>query len=390
MKGNFVYHNPTKLIFGPQAMDTLTDELARYGSVVMFCYGGGSIKRNGVYNKTLDALRKAGKTIVEDGGVMSNPTLDKYKEGVDLARKHSVDFILAVGGGSVCDYAKAVAAAQHYQGDFWNDFFLQQQNPPQEQRITPVGCVLTMSGTGSEMNGGSVITDEAHHFKVGHVFDDRLMPRFSVLNPEFTMTVPADQMRAGIYDIMCHIMEQYFCDDDDSTSDYMAEGLMRGLIVSSRRAVARPDDYEARSNIMWSATWALNTLIKCGKTQDWMVHMFGHSIGAWTHASHGFALASVSMAYYHFIMAHGLHRFARFAREVWGISNEGKTEEQLAQEGLDALRSWMQEMGLPLTLREVGATAEMMEGMAKGVVINAGGFHHFTPEEVKEVLTRAF
>ena len=256
------------------------------------------MKRNGIYDQVVAILREAGKTIVENPGVMSNPTLEKLHEGVKIARENDVDLILSLGGGSVCDYSKGVAASAGYDGDYWNQFWLQQQNPAQEQKILPIGCILTMAGTGSEMNGGSVITDAEHKLKVGRVFDNRLMPKFSILNPKFTMTVPDNQMKAGIYDIMNHIMEQYFSDTDDNTSDYLSEGLMRGLIVASRKAVENPQDYEARSNIMWTATWALNTLIGLGKHQDWMVHMIGHSVGAWTHAPHGYALAAVSMAYY--------------------------------------------------------------------------------------------
>ncbi len=179
-------------------------------------------------------------------------------------REHNVDMILSLGGGSVCDYSKGVAASAYYDGDYWDRFWLQGKHPDAGQRILPIGCILTMAGTGSEMNGGSVITDAEHKFKVGHVFDARLMPKFSILNPKYTMTVPDEQMKAGIYDIMNHIFEQYFSDFDDNTSDYLSEGLMRSLVVSSRTAVKNPQDYEARSNIMWTATWALNTLLKCG------------------------------------------------------------------------------------------------------------------------------
>jgi alcohol dehydrogenase YqhD (iron-dependent ADH family) len=390
MQGNFSYHNPTKLYFGPDALLSLKEELKNFGQTVLFNYGGGSIKRNGIYDKVMAVLKEAGKTVVENPGVMSNPTLEKLREGVELARKNNVDFILAVGGGSVCDYSKAVAAAQNFKGDYWDAFFLKQQDPPAQQAIAPVGCVLTMAGTGSEMNGGSVITDAEHTFKVGHVFDDRLMPKFSILNPEFTFTVPENQMKAGIYDIMNHIMEQYFSGDDDNTSDYIAEGLMRGIVVAARKAVKNPKDYEARSNIMWTATWALNTLIGCGKKQDWMVHMFGHSIGAWTHCPHGYSLAAVSMAYYHHVMKYGLKKFRRFAENVWNIASQGKKDEQVAQEGLDALKAWMVEIGLPLTLREVGATEEMIPGIAKGVIITDSGYHKLAEEEVLQILHAAY
>ena len=386
MKGNFVYHNPTKLYFGPDSLNGLKEELKKYGPNIMLNYGGGSIKRNGIYDEVMAVLKEAGKTVVENPGVMSNPTLAKLREGVDIARKHQVDLILAVGGGSVCDYSKAVAACAHYEGDYWDAFYLKQQNPPQGQQILPVACVLTMAGTGSEMNAGTVITDADTKLKVGHVYDERLLPQFSILNPNFTLTVPVEQMKAGIFDIMSHILEQYFSDDDDNTSDYLSEGLMHSLIVAARKAVKDPKDYEARSNIMWTATWALNGLINKGKKEDWEVHMIGHSVGAWTHAPHGYTLAAVSLAYYRKIMKFGLKKFVRFAENMWGVSPQGKTDEQIAYEGLDALKAWMQEIGLPLTLREIGATDDMLDGIARGTFLLDAGYHQLTHDELMEVL----
>lgn len=389
MNGNFVYHNPTKLYFGLDSLKGLEEELKKYGPNILLNYGGGSIKRNGVYDEVMAVLRKTGKTVVENPGVLSNPTLEKLNEGVEIARNRKVDLILAVGGGSVCDYSKAVAAATHYDGDYWDAFYLRQQNPPEGQVILPVACVLTMAGTGSEMNAGTVITDAAHTLKVGHVFDERLMPKFSILNPNYTLTVPDNQMKAGIYDIMSHIMEQYFSGDDDNTSDYLAEGLMRGLIVAARKAVKNPKDYEARSNIMWTATWALNTLIGCGKKEDWEVHMIGHSVGAWTHAPHGYTLAAVSMAYYHKILKYGLPKFVRFAENVWSVNPEGKSDKQVALAGLDALKAWMKEIGLPLTISELGATTDMLEGIAKGTFLLDAGYHQLTHDELMEVLSES-
>ena len=359
MKGNFVYHNPTKLYFGPDSLNGLKEELKKYGPNIMLNYGGGSIKRNGIYDEVMVVLKEAGKTVVENPGVMSNPTLAKLREGVDIARKHQVDLILAVGGGSVCDYSKAVAACAHYEGDYWDAFYLKQQNPPQGQQILPVACVLTMAGTGSEMNAGTVITDADTKLK---------------------------QMKAGIFDIMSHILEQYFSDDDDNTSDYLSEGLMHGLIVAARKAVKDPQDYEARSNIMWTATWALNGLINKGKKEDWEVHMIGHSVGAWTHAPHGYTLAAVSLAYYRKIMKFGLKKFVRFAENMWGVSPQGKTDEQIAYEGLDALKAWMQEIGLPLTLKEIGTTDDMLDGIARGTFLLDAGYHQLTHDELMEVL----
>ena len=270
MLGNFTYHNPTKLIFGKDALASLAAELAPYGDTVQLVYGGGSIRRFGIYGQVIDALRAAGKRIVEDSGVMPNPTIEKLREGTRIARENDVDFILAVGGGSCVDYAKAVAVSKNLPTgeDPWDVYFDRFEEPSADREIVPVGSVLTMVGTGSEMNRGSVITNRELGLKVGHVFaDERVSPRFAVLNPEFTYTVPRYQMVAGVFDIMNHITEQYFSGTDDNTSDFLAEALMRSLVTASRVAVADPMNYEARSNIMWTATWALNTLVGCGKTR---------------------------------------------------------------------------------------------------------------------------
>lgn len=261
----------------------MKEELTHYGKNVQFVYGGGSIKKNGIYDAVVAILKECGKEIFKDAGVMPNPTVEKLNEGVKIARENKVDFILAVGGGSCCDYAKAVSVSAHCEDDPWQKYYIRFEEPDCE--IIPVGCVLTMAGTGSEMNGGAVITNHAQKLKIGHVFGDEVMPKFSVLNPKFTMSLPRRQMAAGIYDIFNHICEQYFSGEDDNTSDYIAEGLMQSVIHSSRIAAKNPEDYEARSNIMWSATWALNTLISRGKSTDWMVHMLGQAAGAYTDAT---------------------------------------------------------------------------------------------------------
>lgn len=384
MLGNFIYSNPTKLYFGDESLKYLSDELKNYGPTVMFCYGGGSIKRNGIYEQVMTLLREAGKTVVEDGGVMANPTVEKLYEGAKMARENNVDLILAVGGGSTIDYAKGVSASAWCEEDPWTKYYLEQGNP--SCKIIPVGAVLTMVGTGSEMNGGSVITNHAQGLKIGKVFNEELFPKFTILNPKFTFTVPQYQMVAGFYDIMSHIMEQYFSDSDDSTTDYIAEGLMRSLIHSSRIAVKNPQDYEARSNIMWTATWALNTLLKKGKTTDWEVHMIGQAVGAITDATHGMTLAAVSIPYYKHVMDGGLHKFARFAQNVWNISAEGKSERQLAEAGLAALEAWMREIGLVMNITELGATEEMLPKIADGTFLLTGGYKVLTREEVIEIL----
>ena len=317
---------------------------------------------------------------------MPNPTLGKVLEGARIARENNVDLILAVGGGSTIDYAKAVSAAAYYEGDVWQNFWVKQKEPAADQHIIPIGAILTMAGTGSEMNGGSVITNEETKMKIGKVFSQRLMPKFAILNPRYTFSVPRYQMVAGIFDIMSHIMEQYFSGDDDNTSDYLAEGLMRSVIASSRVAIKDPENYEARSNIMWSATWALNTLIGEGKKEDWMVHMIGHAISAYTHATHGMTLAAVSVAYYRHIMPYAVKRFARFAKVVWEIPSQNKSDLQLASEGIDALAAWIKEIGAASEISSLGATPDMLEGIADATIILNGGYKVLDHDEVIKIL----
>ena len=384
MLGNFSYCNPTRLYFGEDSLNYLHDELSKYGPTVMLCYGSGSIKKNGIYDQVMDILKASGKTIVEDAGVMPNPTVEKLYEGCRLAKENNVDFILAVGGGSVCDYAKAVSVSVYCEEDPWEKYYLKMEDV--SCKIVPVGCVLTMVGTGSEMNGGAVITNHSQKRKIGHVFGDQVFPKFAILNPRYTFTLPKYQMVAGFYDIFNHITEQYFSGEDDSTSDYIAEGLMRSLVHSSRIAVKNPEDYEARSNIMWTATWALNTLIAQGKSTDWMVHMIGQSIGAYTDATHGMTLAAVSLPYCRHICPYGLKKFCRFAVNVWSVDAAGKTEEEVAAEGLSRMESWMKELGLVMNISELGATPEMIEGIAGVTLIMNGGYKVLDHDEIVDIL----
>ena len=387
MLGNFQFHNPTRLHFGENALDSLADELKNYGSTVQLSYGGGSIKKFGIYDQVMSILAAAGKTVVDDGGVMPNPTMERVLEGAERAKSHNVDLILAVGGGSTIDYAKAVSASAWCEEDPWEKYYMRREEP--SCRIIPVGSVLTMAGTGSEMNGGSVISNHRANLKVGKVFGPAVYPKFTIQNPRFTFTVPRRQMVAGIFDIMSHILEQYLSGEDDNTSDYISEGLMHSLIHSSRIAVKNPEDYEARSNIVWTATWALNTLIAMGKTTDWEVHMIGHAVGTLTDATHGMTLAAVSLPYYRLIMPYGQKRFARFAANVWGISPEGKSDEQLANEGLAALEAWMREIGVTMKISELGATEEMLSAIADATFLLDGGYKKLTREEVLEILRQS-
>ena len=387
MLGNFSYCNPTKLYFGKDALDGLNTELPKYGKNILLVYGGGSIKKNGIYDKVVERLKANGKEIFEDGGVMPNPTADKLRDGVAKARAAKADFILAVGGGSVCDYAKAVSVSVHDNDDPWDKYFERFEDVSCE--IVPVGCVLTMVGTGSEMNGGSVITNTEKKRKIGHVFGENVYPKFSILNPEFTFTVPHYQMISGIYDIMSHIIEQYFSGTDDNTSDYIAEGLLRSLIRAAEVAAKDPTDYEARSNLMWTATWALNTLIGKGKTEDWMVHMLGQAVGAYTNATHGMTLAAVSMPYYRYILPYGTAKFARYAVNVFCVNPDGKTERAIAEEGLCRMEAFMKKLGLVMNLTELGVTPDMIDGIASATLVMDGGYKVLSPAETKEILQKS-
>ncbi|MBS6722643.1 MAG: iron-containing alcohol dehydrogenase [Clostridiales bacterium] len=385
MLGNFSYCNPTKLYFGDESLDYLNTELPKYGKNVVLIYGGGSIKKNGIYDAVVKILKDNDKNVAEIAGVMPNPTVDKLYEGVEIARGHQADLLLAVGGGSVCDYAKAVSVSVNCDEDPWEKYYLRFEEPDCE--TLPVGCVLTMVGTGSEMNAGAVITNPKTKQKIGHVFaDEKIMPKFAILNPKYTLTLPHYQMVAGIYDIFNHICEQYFSGEDDNTSDYISEGLMRSVIHASRSANENPQDYEARSNLMWAATWALNTLVSRGKSTDWMVHMLGQSVGAYTDATHGMTLAAVSLPYYRHILPYGVQKFKRFAVNVWDVNPEGKTDEQIAGEGLAAMESWMKELGLIMNISELGATEDMIEGIADGTLIMPGGYKVLDREEIVNIL----
>ena len=384
MRGNFTYFNPTVLYFGRDALSALALELPGYGPRVQLIYGGGSIKTNGIYDQVVSILKEAGKEIIEDSGVMPNPTTDKLYEGCRIARENDVDLLLAVGGGSCCDYAKGVAVSAWCAEDPWEKYYLRRELP--DNRVIPVGCVLTMVGTGSEMNSGSVSTHPEQKLKLGPEFGDEAYPRFSILNPVFTFTLPRYQMVSGIFDIMSHILEQYLCDTNDCTSDYIMEGLMRSLIHSSRTAIRDPLNYEARSNIMWTAPWALNTLVEKGKTTDWMVHKIGQSVGAYTDAAHGMTLSAVSLPYYRRMLPHGLARFRRFAQAVWDVRPDGKSDEEVALAGLAAMEQWMKEMDLVFHLKELGVSDAMLDGIADGAFILKRGYKVLTRDEVLAIL----
>lgn len=384
---DFTYYNPTRIHFGKESMEHLGEELSRYGSNILLLYGKGAVKKTGIYDKVTEILHQSGKQVVELAGIKPNPSYAQVLEGGRLVREHNIDLILAVGGGSVIDCVKAISVSAYAKGDPWQRYWIDFE--PVDNPIVPVGSVLTMTGTASEMNGGSVITNEEVSVKTGRVFPPEVNPKFSILNPEFTYTVPKTQMVSGIFDIMSHLMEQYFSGEDTNTTDAVIEAVMQSLIQSARAAVKNPQDYEARSNIMWCATMALNTVTGLSKTQDWEVHNIEHQLGAYTDCPHGLGLAVISMPYYRYICQDGLEKFVRFATRVWGVSHDGKTKEEVALAGIDALESFAKELGIPLTLRELGATEDMLDKIADSAY-EGGGYKHITHAEIRTILQQCY
>lgn len=384
---DFEYYNPTKIYFGKDSLSNLAHELNKYGKNILFLYGKNSIKKIGLYDKILEILKDCNKNVIELSGINSNPRYSQVLAGAKLVRENDVHLILAVGGGSVVDCAKAISVSAYAKGDAWQRYWLDFESV--DNKIVPVGTVLTMTGTASEMNGGSVITNEEQVLKTGRVFGAEVYPKFSILNPEFTYTVPKIQMVSGIFDIFSHLLEQYFSGEDDNTTDYIIEGVLLSLINSARVAVKNPKDYQARSNIMWCATLGLNTVTGLSKTQDWEVHMIEHQLGAYTDCPHGLGLAVISVPYYKYIYKYGLDKFVRFAQNVFKVDGKGKSKEEIALLGIDALAYFIKEMGIPTTLRELGATEEMLPKIA-ATSVKGGGYKQMDEQDILAVLKACY
>lgn len=384
---DFIYYNPTKIYFGKKSLKNLEAELKNYGKNVLLVYGKNSIKKIGLYDEVIKTLKRCGKNVVELAGINANPRYSQVLEGARLVRENDVDLILAVGGGSVIDCSKAISVSAYAKGDPWKRYWIDFE--PVDNKLVPVGAILTMTGTASEMNGGSVITNEDEKIKTGRVFDASVYPKFSILNPEYTYSVPERQMVSGIFDIFSHLMEQYFSGDDDNTTDYVIEGVIKSLIKSARAAKKDPRNYEARSNIMWCATLGLNTVTGVSKTQDWEVHMIEHQLGAYTDCPHGLGLAVISVPYYRYIYKYGLDKFVRYAENVWGVDTTGKTKEEVALQGIDKLAEFIKEMGIPTTLRELGATEEMLPLIAK-TTVKGGGYKQMDESDILTVLKECY
>ncbi len=385
---NFIFQNATKVYFGKGCVKEYLACLTKEADTILLAYGGGSIKRNGVYDEIIDILNKEGKTVVEFSGIMSNPTYAKVQEGARLARENHADMILAVGGGSAMDCCKAVSLQAKYERDIWEDFWACQGVI--ECEPLPLGVIVTVAGTGSECNGGAVITNEEKKIKMGRDYP-KLNPAFALMDPTYTFSVPTGQMVSGSFDILSHIMETYFSEpDEDNVSDDIMEALMRSVIRNLRAAIKNPKDYTARSNLMWDSTMAENRVIKMGKKCDFECHNMEHQLGAYSNCNHGKGLAVIHPVYYRHIYQNGLAKFVRFAENVWGISSEGKNEEEIAAAGIHALSEFIKEIGLPTTLKELGVKKEQLKEIADSCGISQGSYKIMTHEEILQIFEECY
>lgn len=378
----FNYEYPVKVCFGDGIAKTaLTTELAKYGKNVMFAYGGGSVKKVGIYDEITEVMKAAGKNVTEFSGIMSNPTYTKVQEGAALAKENEIDFILAVGGGSVIDCCKIISAQAKLSEDIWN-FEYGKGGQPKE--FIPMGAVVTAFGTGAEMNNGAVITNEDKKMKSplwGAFYD------FAVLDVGYTMTMPMKQVISGAFDSLSHSMETYMGSPREiNYSDEINEATQRNIIRNIRATLKNPDDRQARSELIWAAAMAENGMLKLGKVTDFQCHMLEHQLGAYTDCNHGQGLAVLHPALYRHMLPEANKQFARLAVEVWGISPDRKTEEELASAFIDALAAFIKEIGLPTTLTEMGVADTDLEAIAKSTIRTGGFVKKFTDEELLSVL----
>lgn len=379
----FQYELKTKTYFGQNAASqNLPNELAKVGETVMLAYGGGSVKKNGIYDELKDILEKAGKKVVDFSGIMSNPTYAKVQEGAKLAKDNQVDFILAVGGGSVIDCCKIVSAQAKLDKDIWNMKYGEGQFPTDG---IPMGAVVTASGTGAEMNNGAVITYEDKKWKGPLV---GTQATFAILDPWYTKTLPMKQVISGAFDTLSHCMETYLGSPRvPNLSDQINESIMRLVIENMKKLLVDAYDMEARSELMWASAMAENGILKIGKVTDFQAHQIEHQLGAYTDCNHGQGLAVIHPVLYRHMYKDSLQQFVRLAKVVWDVDTTNKTDEEVALEGIEALASFIKEMGLPTTLTEMNISDEgILRSVADTCNLTAGCCKKFERDEIFEIL----
>ena len=380
---DFMYSYPTRVYFGDGAAEkAFSSELAKTGKKVMLAYGGGSVKRNGIYDEICGYLKKAGKEIIDFSGIMPNPTYKKVQEGAALAREKGVNFILAVGGGSVIDCCKIIAAQAVTEKNIWKMEFEDHVYPTE---YLPMGAVVTASGTGAEMNNGAVITNEETNQKAGVL---GAYASFAILDVGYTMSLPAKQVISGAFDTLSHSMETYLGSPRDiNLSDEIGESVMRNVIRNIRVLLTDMNNKEARTELMWASAMAENGILKIGKVTDFQAHQIEHQLGAYTDCNHGQGLAVIHPVLYRHMCKDGVEQFARLAEKVWEIPVEGKTQEELAEAGVQALADFVKEIGLPSTFTEMGLTDKsVLQKVADTCNLTAGCCKKFSREEILQIL----
>ena len=380
---DFVFSNATKIIFGRGTELKTGQEISRYGKKILLHYGGGSIKKSGLYDRVIESLRKAGVEAIELGGAMPNPRLSLVREGIELCRKHGIDAILAVGGGSVIDSAKAIGIGVPYAGDVW-DFY---STGRKVEEMLPLGVVLTIPAAGSESSGGSVITNEDGLYKRS-VNSVNMRPKFAIMNPELTFTLPSYQTAVGAVDIMSHVMERYFTNVKNvDFTDRLCEATLKTMIVNTPIVLKEPDNYEARAEIMWASTIAHNDLLGTGRIGDWATHGIEHELSAIYDIAHGGGLAIMWPAWMKYVYKHDIERFAQFACRVWNVEPDFRNPEKTALEGIESLKGFFSSLGIPVTLTDAGIPSDRLEEMARKATETGplGNFVRLKKEDVEKI-----
>ncbi len=386
---DFEFQCPTKIIFGRGVEKKVGEEVGKHSKRILLHYGGGSIKRIGLYDRVVQSLKEAGIEFIELPGVKPNPRLSLVKKGIEICRGEKIDFILAVGGGSVIDSAKAIAVGVPYEGDVW-DFYARRAEP---KEALPIGVVLTIPGAGSEASPSSVITNEEDWRKLS-ITTELIRPRFAIMNPEVTFTVPPYQTACGVADIMAHVMERYFTNVRHvDLTDRLCEATLKTLIKNAPIAIKEPNNYDARAEIMWASTVAHNDILGTGRIGDWATHIMEHELSGLYDVPHGAGLAVLFPNWMRYVYKHRVDIFVRFAVRVWNVEPDLESPERVSLEGIERLRAFFKQIGLPTTLRELGIPDDRLEEMASRCTDNGrsriGNFVKLSRDDVLNIFMSA-
>lgn len=380
----FTFYNPTKIYFGENSLENLEDEILNKYKNILLVYGGGSIKKEGIYDEVIKILNKLNINIYELSQVLPNPSLEKVYEGINICKENKVEFILAIGGGSVIDCAKAISVGALTTKDVWRNFYVEKLEC---ECALPIGTILTCIGTGSEMNNDSVITNYETKEKLNYP-SDKTYPKFSILDPKYTFSLSPNQTVYGAIDILAHVFEQYFSYPDElNLSDHISEKIMKFVIDNLHVVLDNPTDYTSRSNLMWASTMALNNIIGLGKEQDWSSHNIGHALSTLYNLPHGATLSIIFPGWMKYVYKESLEKFKRYAIEIWKIEEKNKTDDEIALDGIIATKEFFKKYGAPVSLNDIGVTEDDFDKIIKVIDIdNAGSYIKITENDIKEIL----